>query len=78
MFSFHDHLKSVRKLHGVTQKQVANSLEITETLYQKYEHGKVKPSFDNLIAIADYFNVSLDYLVGLSDEPRTLRKDEEL
>lgn len=39
---------------------------VSEQAYQKYEYGKVVPSALVIIAIADYFNVSLDYLVGRS------------
>ena len=42
-------------------------LRITERNYQGYEYDKVKPYYDSLIALADYFGVSLDYLVGRSD-----------
>ena len=37
--------------------------------YQRYEYGEREPSFQKLIALADYFDVSLDYLVGRSDDP---------
>ena len=37
--------------------------------YQRYEYGDRSPAFEQLIALADYFDVSLDYLVGRSDDP---------
>lgn len=37
--------------------------------YQRYEYGERSPSFDCLIALADFYDVSLDYLVGRSDDP---------
>ncbi len=61
-------LKELRKINNVTQKQTAASINITERNYQRLEAGE-KPNYDNLIALADYFDVSLDYLVGRSDEP---------
>lgn len=61
--------KKVRKEKGLTQKQVADALGITEQSYQRYEYGKIVPSALVLIALADYFEVSLDYLVGRSDDP---------
>ena len=61
--------KKVRKEKGLTQKQVADGLGITEQSYQRYEYGKIVPSALVLIALADYFDVSLDYLVGRSDDP---------
>ena len=41
--------------------------------YQRYEYGERKPSFDMLIALADYFDVSIDYLVGRTDNPKVNR-----
>ena len=61
--------KKVRLEKGLTQKQVAAALGITEQAYQRYEYGKTVPSALVLIALADYFDVSLDYLVGRSDDP---------
>lgn len=61
--------RKVRMERGLTQKQVADGLSITESAYQKYEYGKVVPSAIVLIALADFFDVSLDYLVGRSDDP---------
>lgn len=62
-------IKKIRKLHNLTQKQVAISLGIAEQAYQRYEYGKVSPGIDFLLALADFYKVSLDYLVGRSDDP---------
>lgn len=70
MFNFANHLQSLRKAHNVTQKEVAIAIGISERGYQQYEYGERKPNYDYLIALADYFDVSLDYLVGRSDDPR--------
>ena len=70
MPTFGEHLKSLRKAKKVTQKEVAQEIGATERTYQHYEADTKKPSFENLIALADYFDVSLDYLVGRSDDPR--------
>lgn len=70
MLIFHEHLRSIRKERGFTQKQVAQNTGITERNYQLYESGSQKPGFDTLLALADYFDVSLDYLVGRSDDPQ--------
>ena len=67
MFIFTEHLKSLRNAKGVTQKQVSESIGIGERSIQDYELGKRKPGFDALIALADYFDCSLDYLVGRSE-----------
>lgn len=52
-----------------TQRQVADGIGIAEQAYQRYEYGRTVPSALVLIALADFFNVSLDYLVGRSDDP---------
>ena len=63
------HLKKVRLEHNYTQRQVADGIGIAEQAYQRYEYGRTVPSALVLIALADFFNVSLDYLVGRSDDP---------
>lgn len=62
-------LKRFRKEFHLTQKVVADSLGIQENAYQRYEHGKVVPSVLVMMKLADAYNVSLDYLVGRSDNP---------
>ncbi len=69
MSNFGIHLKKIRKSKKVTQKAAAAAAGISERNYQEWEYGKVKPAFDSLIALADYFDVSLDYLVGRTDNP---------
>lgn len=70
MFDFGAHLKELRKANGVTQKQLAANIGASERGIQQYELGERKPTYDMLIALADYFDVSLDYLVGRSDDPQ--------
>ena len=62
-------LKRCRKLRKVTQKQAAVAADVSESMYQFYEYGRNEPTASVLIALADYFDVSLDYLVGRSDDP---------
>lgn len=69
---FQERLRLLRTEKGVSQKQVAEKLGITEVGYQNYEVGRRKPNFDIIPSIADFFNVSLDYLVGRSDNPARL------
>lgn len=67
--SFVDRLKALRKSNSVTQVILAKALGITDRGYRKYESGENEPTLSVLVALADYFDVSLDYLVGRSDEP---------
>lgn len=63
----------LRKTHDLTQKQLAENISVTEIAVQNYESGRRKPAFDILISLADYFNVSIDYLVGRTDNPEINR-----
>ena len=69
MPSFPDRLKELRKAKGVTQKAMAKFLDVTEQHYQRYEYGKHEPNLDAINKLADFFDVSLDYLTGRSDNP---------
>ncbi len=61
-------LKQCRKERGYTQGEVAIYCDITEKAYQNYELMTREPKLEILIRIADLFEVSLDYLVGRTDE----------
>lgn len=65
-----DALKRFRKEYKVTQKRAAEISGVAERVFQSYEYGKVVPTISVLIRLADFFDVSLDYLVGRSDEAR--------
>jgi transcriptional regulator with XRE-family HTH domain len=66
---FSKRLKELRKLRCVTQKQVGEAIGSGERVIRNYEIGAREPAFSYLIALADYFDVSLDYLTGRSDDP---------
>lgn len=53
---------------GLYQRELAELAGIKLRAYQLYEQGKTEPSIDTLIAFADALNVSIDYLVGRTDE----------
>ena len=72
MPSFDGRLKELRKKNGDTQKQIVDLLGIAERNYRRYEAGDVDPSASNAIKLADYFQVSVDYLLGRSDNPTKL------
>lgn len=64
MFDFENQLKALRKSKGITQKQLASAIGASERGIQQYELGERKPTYDMLIALANYFDVPLDYLTG--------------
>ena len=70
---FSERLKELRKRAHLTQVELASKLGIVQSSYADWERGKKKPTQDNLVKIAQILNVSVDYLVGNSEE-----KAEEL
>lgn len=62
-------IKELRISQGLTQQEVANRLNIERTSYARYESGSREPDVATLIAMADLFQVSLDYLCGRTDTP---------
>jgi transcriptional regulator with XRE-family HTH domain len=66
---FAERLKALRKEKNLKQIDMAQMLDVTDRHYQRMEYGKVNVPALSLIALADFFNVSLDYLVGRSDNP---------
>lgn len=62
-------LAKIRKEKGLSQLQVANDLAITPATYSRYESGDRNPPNDMLIKLAEYFEISTDYLLGLENSP---------
>ena len=61
---FPDRLKECRISKGLTQKQAAELFGVGTRHWRKYEDGERVPTFDRLMAIAEYFDVGLDWLTG--------------
>lgn len=72
MIIFAERLKELRRKHKVNQTVLADLLYVSQRQISYYESAQDTPSLSSLITIADYFNVSLDYLVGRSNNPRRL------
>lgn len=67
---FGSRLKALKEQHNYTYPQIAEYLGLSAPRTVKgYVAGTVKPDYFKLIALADYFDVSIDYLVGRSDDP---------
>lgn len=73
MCLFSKRLRDLRQNKKVFQKEIAALLDISDRQYRDYEAGKVDPPTSKAIALADYFDVSLDYLVGRTDNPEINR-----
>ena len=66
-------LRALRKSKGLTQKQVGEAVGIAERNYRRYEAGTTDPLTPATAAIAEYFGVSIDYLVGRTENPEVNR-----
>ena len=66
---FSERLVYLRKSHKLTQKQLAAKIQLSELAIQNYEAERRKPAFDVILALANCFDVSVDYLLGLTDDP---------
>ena len=64
MEKFHEKLKELRKEKGFTQQEVADICGVKQTVYAKWEIGVNKPTLEGIVNLADFFEVSLDWLVG--------------
>ena len=62
-------LKEIRKSKGVSQLKMAIDLNTNQNTISRYETGEREPGINELIQIADYFNISIDYLLERTDIP---------
>lgn len=63
-------LKQIREAHGLSQQKFADLFNLSQQSVYKYENNISEPSLQTLIEISDYFNTSVDYLIGHTDNPR--------
>lgn len=76
--SFGDRITTRRKELGLSRKAVADSLYVSKDTYIKWEQGKNTPKIQDLIALAEIFNISVGYLVGIEEESNNMRTSEVL
>lgn len=79
-FFFHDNfpsrLKELRTSRGLTLEQLGKEVGSTRATIGNFENGNKTPSLDLLIKLAEYFNVSIDYLAGRTDDPELHQKED--
>ena len=63
-------IKELRKEFGLSQVELAMRMEVTKQTISNWENGNIQPSVDMLVGLANVFNVTTDYLLGLDDVPR--------
>lgn len=71
-------LKELRKLHKITQVELAKELNLDKSSIAKYETTDVMPSIDVLMKISTFFGVTDGYLLGREDTPQHVNDDEAL
>ena len=68
-------LVELKSKNNLLQKDIAHNVGLSLRTYQRYEYGERLPDSDTIIKLCNYFNISADYLLGLTDEPRPLREE---
>jgi transcriptional regulator with XRE-family HTH domain len=73
-----DRLRQLRERAGYSQYELAERLKTHQTQIRRWETNAVVPNSDTLTTLAKFFNVSADYLLGLTDTPRGVIKPDDL
>ena len=68
MKNFSERIKELRKEKGLSQEGIGNIIGVTRYAVYSYEKGRAYPEMKGLIALAEYFDVSMDYLAGRTDK----------
>lgn len=63
-------LRQIRKEKGYTQQKVAMDLNISQNSISRYENGTREADYEQLVRFADYYNVSIDYILCRTEDPR--------
>ncbi|WP_158738660.1 helix-turn-helix domain-containing protein [Alteribacillus sp. YIM 98480] len=66
---FGERARNLRDKKGKTQEDVANAVGLSRARYSHYENGRVEPDIETIRKLADYYECTTDYLMGLSDIP---------
>ena len=67
---YYPRLRDLREDMDLTQDQLVKILQMHKTTYTNYEQGKREPPFELIIKLAKFYNVSTDYIAGLTDNPQ--------
>ena len=69
-------LQKIRKQSGESQKDISKLLSVHPNQISEIETGRTATTFENLCILCEHFNVSADYLLGLTNDPRPLRDED--
>ena len=70
--NYYQRLRDVREDYDLKQEDIAKILGINQTQYSRYELGKNMMGIDKYITLAKFYNISIDYLAGIVDKPKTI------
>lgn len=65
---YNERIRNIREDNDLTQQNIADILNIGQRTYSDYESGKTRIPIDSIIKLAKYYNVSLDYITGVSEK----------
>lgn len=71
--SVYQRLRDLREDADKSQEEIAKLIGTSQSYYAQYENGKRAIPFERVIVLAKYYNVSLDYIAGLTDIPKKLK-----
>ena len=71
--SVYQRLKDLREDFDKSQEEIAKIIGTSQSYYAQYENGKRAIPFERVVALAKYYNVSLDYIAGLIDTPKRIK-----
>ena len=74
---YYERIKDLREDQDLTQQDIATILNTSQSYYAQYENNKRQMPFDRAIELAKFYNVSLDYIAGLTNTKRTLLSNEK-
>ncbi len=77
-FKVYTRIRSLREDHDLTQKKIATILNMSQTGYSKYETGENDIPTRILINLSLYYDTSIDYLLGITDEPKPYARSKNL
>ena len=70
---YYKRIRDLREDHDLTQRQLAEFLKMPQPQYYRYESGYRDIPTDVLISLADYYNTSVDYILGRTDDPSPIK-----
>ena len=69
-----DRIRTLREDHDLSQSRIAELLNVGQRTYCDYEHGKTRIPVDSLIKLAQFYDVSMDYICGVAETPAPFPK----